>query len=65
MPKLKTCKTAAKRLKKKSGKLLREVKGISHLRSGKTASQRKRTKTSRPLSESDRKVLKKMIPGLK
>lgn len=64
MPKLKTNKTAVKRLKKKKGQIIREVKGIAHLRVKKTASQKKRTKKARPLAESDRKVLKKMIPGL-
>ncbi len=63
MPKFKTKKTAAKRLKIKKGKILREVRGISHLRTKKTSSQKKRTSTQRSFSESDVKRLKKMVPG--
>lgn len=63
MPKLKTRKTAAKRLGK--NKKVREVKGISHLRSKETSSVKKRTGKKRALSEKDRKVFKKMVPGLR
>lgn len=65
MPKLKTNKTAAKRLKVKKNRILREVRGISHLRTKKSSSTKKRQGTARELSETDRKKFKKMIPGLK
>lgn len=65
MPKLKTRKTAVKRLKLKKRRILREVRGVSHLRAGKTASQRKRTKKARELNDVDIARFKKMIPGLK
>jgi len=63
MPKLKTRKTASKRLGK--NKKIREVKGISHLRTKKTASTKKRQKKKRVVSEKDLKVFKKMVPKLK
>lgn len=65
MPKLKTKKTAAKRLKKNKRKILREVRGISHLRTKKSSSQKKRQKGKRELDPTDVKKFKQMVPGLK
>lgn len=65
MAKLKTNKTAAKRLKIKKRRILREVRGISHLRTGKTSSQKKRQSKARELNETDRKKFKRMVPGLR
>jgi large subunit ribosomal protein L35 len=63
MPKLKTHKGIAKRIKiTKSGKLKRRRSSRSHLREKKSAKTKRRYRRMEDLSNHDKKAVKKLLP---
>lgn len=65
MPKLKTRKAAAKRIKVTgSGKLLRGQVMMSHLKTKKSAQRKRRKSGYVELSKADRKKIKRLLPYL-
>lgn len=65
MPKLKTSKTAAKRIKKitRKGKVLRRKMSAQHRMHGKNKKIRQRSKRSKTLNSGDYKKIKKLVPN--
>ena len=65
MPKIRTCKTAAKRFSKSgSGKLMRNTTGMNHLKMKKTKSALRRLSLKGGVTKGFTKVIKKQVPGL-
>ncbi|MBQ9359243.1 MAG: 50S ribosomal protein L35 [Abditibacteriota bacterium] len=65
MPKLKTCKTAAKRFSKSgTGKLMRNTTGMNHLKMAKSKSALRRLSKKGTVTKGFAKVVKKQVPGL-
>ena len=65
MPKLKTKKTAAKRFEKTgSGKIRRGNTGMNHLKMRKSKSAKRRLTMKSDVSNSEKRTVKRMVPGL-
>jgi len=65
LPKLKTCKTAAKRFSKSgTGKIMRNATGMNHLRMSKPKSALRRLSLKGTVTTGFAKVIKKQVPGL-
>lgn len=65
MPKIKTCKTAAKRFSKSgSGKIMRNATGMNHLKMSKSKSALRRLSLKGSVTKGFAKVIKKQVPGL-
>lgn len=65
MPKIRTCKTVAKRIKVTArGKLLRRSVGLNHLMRKKTASQKRALTRGAELHSGDRQRVVRMLGGL-
>ena len=63
MPKLKTHKGIAKRIKiTKGGKIKRRRANRSHLREKKSAKQKRRYRRTEDLSSKDKKIIKRLMP---
>jgi large subunit ribosomal protein L35 len=63
MPKMKTCKSAAKRFKKtKKGHFKRNMAYGRHLMTGKSPKRRRRLRHSKILDSTDAAVLRRMMP---
>ncbi len=65
MPKLKTSKTAVKRIKKitRSGNVLRRKMSAQHRMHGKNKKIKQRSKQARTLNSGDYRKIKKLIPN--
>ena len=62
MPKVKTCKSAAKRFKKTaSGKLMRHRMGTRHLRTSKTGSRKRRLRKAKATAGADLKRIRRLL----
>jgi len=65
LPKLKTCKTAAKRFSKSgTGKIMRNTTGMNHLKMKKPKNALRRLTLKGTVSKGFAKVIKKQVPGL-
>ena len=65
MPKIKTCKTAAKRFKKSgSGKFIRNKAFKSHILEKKNAKRKRRLSGTTVVDKTNAKSLKKLMPYL-
>lgn len=65
MPKIKTRKTAAKRFKiSGTGKIMRGNAGINHLMMKKSPSRRRRLAINGQVSGSERKKIRRLVPGI-
>ena len=65
MPKLKTCKTAAKRFESTAtGKIRRGNTGMNHLKMKKSSSAKRRLNMKSAISTGEKRVIRKMVPGL-
>jgi len=65
MPKMKTKRGAAKRLKKSaSGKLMRHKGWKSHLLEAKSPRRRRRLRKARPIDKADERRLRVLVPYL-
>jgi large subunit ribosomal protein L35 len=65
MPKMKTKRGAAKRLKKSaSGKLMRHKGWKSHLLEAKSPRRRRRLRKARPIAKADERRLRVLVPYL-
>jgi len=65
MPKMKTKRGAAKRLKKSaSGKLMRHKGWKSHLLEAKSPRRRRRLREARPIDKADERRLRVLVPYL-
>lgn len=65
MPKMKTKRGAAKRLKKSgTGKLMRHKGWKSHLLEAKSPHRRRRLRKARPISPSDERRMRVLVPYL-
>ena len=65
MPKLKTCKTAAKRFEVTgTGKIRRGNTGMNHLKMKKSKSAKRRLSMKSGVSSGEKRVIRRMVPGL-
>jgi large subunit ribosomal protein L35 len=65
VPKLKTCKTAAKRFEKTaSGKIRRGNTGMNHLKMKKSSSAKRRLGTKSMVSGAEKWTIRRLVPGL-
>lgn len=65
MPKIRTCKTAAKRFKiSGTGKILRETTGMNHLKMKKSASAKRRLSIKHGVTSGQKRVIRRQIPGI-
>lgn len=65
MPKLKTCKTAAKRFESSaSGKIRRGNTGMNHLKMKKSASAKRRLSMKSGVTTGEKRVIRRLVPGL-
>lgn len=65
MPKLKTSKTAAKRFESTGrGKIRRGNTGMNHLKMKKSASAKRRLSMKTSLCKGDKRVIRRLVPGL-
>ncbi len=65
MPKLKTCKTAAKRFESTGkGKIRRGNTGMNHLKLRKSAAAKRRLSMKSGVSSGEKRVIKRLVPGL-
>ncbi|MFH1874906.1 MAG: 50S ribosomal protein L35 [Pseudomonadota bacterium] len=63
MPKMKTKRSAAKRLSlTKSGRIKRKRAKLRHILSNKTTKQKRRLRSSALVSKADEKKIKKLLP---
>lgn len=63
MPKMKTCKSAAKRVKRtKNGKLKRHMAFARHLLTHKSSKRRRRLRQATTMSPEDARRMKSMLP---
>jgi len=65
VPKLKTCKTAAKRFEVTgTGKIRRGNTGMNHLKMKKSKSAKRRLSMKSGVSSGEKRVIRRMVPGL-
>jgi len=65
VPKLKTCKTAAKRFESSaSGKIRRGNTGMNHLKMKKSASAKRRLSMKSGVTTGEKRVIRRLVPGL-
>jgi large subunit ribosomal protein L35 len=65
VPKIRTCKTAAKRFKTSgTGKILRETTGMNHLKMKKTASAKRRLSIKHGVTSGQKRVIRRQMPGI-
>lgn len=65
MPKLKTCKTAAKRFESTgNGKIRRGSTGMNHLKMRKSSAAKRRLNMKSEVNSGEKRVIKKLVPGL-
>ncbi len=65
MPKIKTCKTAAKRFEVTGrGKIRRGNTGMNHLKMKKSASAKRRLTMKSGVTTGEKRVIRRLIPGL-
>lgn len=65
MPKLKTCKTAAKRFESTGkGKIRRGNTGMNHLKMRKSASAKRRLNMKSGVTNGEKRVIRRLVPGL-
>ena len=66
MPKLKTNKTAAKRFEVTGGGKIRRVNtGMNHLKMKKSAAAKRRLSMKSGVTSGEKRVIQKLVPGLK
>ncbi len=64
-PKLKTCKTAAKRFESTgTGKIRRGNTGMNHLKMKKSKSAKRRLSMKSGVTNGEKRVIRRMVPGL-
>jgi len=65
VPKLKTCKTAAKRFEVTGrGKIRRGNAGMNHLKMKKSKSAKRRLSMKSGVTTGEKRVIRRMVPGL-
>lgn len=65
VPKLKTCKTAAKRYESTgTGKVRHGHTGMNHLKLRKSSSAKRRLSMKSGVTSGEKRVIKKLVPGL-
>ena len=65
MPKIKTCKTAAKRFESTgTGKILRGHTGMNHLKMSKSSSAKRRLSIKSGVTNGQKRVIRRQIPGM-
>jgi large subunit ribosomal protein L35 len=65
VPKLKTCKTAAKRFESTGrGKIRRGNTGMNHLKMRKSASAKRRLSAKTGVNKAEKRVIRRLVPGL-
>lgn len=65
MPKLKTCKTAAKRFESTGkGKIRRGNTGMNHLKMRKCAAAKRRLSMKSGVTTGEKRVIRRLVPGL-
>ncbi len=65
MPKIKTCKTAAKRFESTGrGKIRRGNTGMNHLKMSKSTSAKRRLSMKSGVTNGEKRVIRKLVPGL-
>lgn len=65
VPKLKTCKTAAKRFESTGkGKIRHGATGMNHLKMSKSSSAKRRLGIKSSVTNAQKRVIKRMVPGL-
>ena len=65
VPKLKTCKTAAKRFESTGrGKIRRGNTGMNHLKMNKSSSAKRRLNMKSGVSKGEKRVIRRLVPGL-
>lgn len=65
MPKLKTCKTAAKRFESTgTGKIRRGNTGMNHLKMKKSKSAKRRLSMKSGVTTGEKRVIRRMVPNL-
>ena len=65
MPKIKTCKTAAKRFESTgTGKIRRGNTGMNHLKLKKSSSAKRRLNMKSGVTTGEKRVIRRLIPGL-
>ena len=65
VPKLKTCKTAAKRFESTgTGKIRRGNTGMNHLKMKKGSSAKRRLNMKSGVSKGEKRVIRRLVPGL-
>lgn len=65
MPKLKTCKTAAKRFESTGrGKIRRGNTGMNHLKMKKGAAAKRRLSMKSGVTTGEKRVIRRLVPGL-
>lgn len=65
MPKLKTCKTAAKRFESTGkGKVRHGNSGMNHLKMRKSSAAKRRLSVKSGVTNAQKRTIRKMVPGL-
>jgi len=65
VPKIKTCKTAAKRFESTGrGKIRRGNTGMNHLKMSKSTSAKRRLSMKSGVTNGEKRVIRKLVPGL-
>ena len=65
MPKLKTCKTAAKRFESTgTGKIRHGATGMNHLKMKKSSSAKRRLSIKSEVTTGQKRVIRRMVPNL-
>jgi large subunit ribosomal protein L35 len=65
VPKLKTCKTAAKRFESTgTGKIRRGNTGMNHLKLSKSSRAKRRLNMKSGVTKGEKRVIKRLVPGL-